>query len=45
MSIKFGKVLTYKDIEEAKKLVGKKVICGNYFRIISGVEKVPKRLY
>lgn len=37
--MKYGRVLTYKDIEEAKKLIGKKVICSN---ILSNIEKKPK---
>lgn len=32
--MKFGKVLTYKDIDEAKKLVGKKVIYSDNFKEI-----------
>lgn len=30
--MKFGKVLTYKDIEEAKKLIEKKVVCSDSFQ-------------
>lgn len=32
--MKFGKVLTYKDIDEAKRLVGKKVISSDVFKEI-----------
>ena len=32
--MKFGKVLTYKDVAEAKKLVGKKVVCSDYLKNI-----------
>lgn len=33
--MKLGKVLTYKDIDEAKKLVGKKVVYSNCFKSIN----------
>lgn len=32
--MKFGKVLTYKDVEEAKKLIGKKVLRSDFQKII-----------
>lgn len=32
--MKFGKVLTYKDIDEARKLIGKKVIHSDNFKEI-----------
>ena len=32
--MKFGKVLTYKDIDEAKKLIGKEVIYSDYLGVI-----------
>ena len=32
--MKFGKVLTYKDIDEAKKLVGKKVVASDFYASI-----------
>jgi hypothetical protein len=32
--MKFGKVLTYKDIDEAEKLVGKKVVASENFYLI-----------
>lgn len=32
--MKFGPVLTYKDLQEAKKLVGKKVVCSDYLKNI-----------
>ena len=37
--MKYGKILTYKDIEEAKKLIGKKVICSD---ALSNIEKNPE---
>lgn len=38
--MKFGdKIYTYKDIDEAKKLIGKKVIVGNYYRFINEIEQ------
>jgi len=36
--MKLGKVLTYKDIDEAKKLVGKKVVYSNCFRSINNFQ-------
>ena len=33
--MKYGKVLTYKDIEEAKKLIGKMVLVSDYLRDIN----------
>lgn len=36
--MKFGKVLTYKDIDEAKKLVGKKVVCSDCLKDIEDEE-------
>ena len=32
--MKFGKVLTYKDIEEAEKLIGKKVLASDFQKIV-----------
>lgn len=32
--MKFGKVLTYKDIDEAKKLIGKKVVASDFYASI-----------
>ena len=36
--MKFGKVLTYRDIDEAKKLVGKKVVYSNCFKSINNFQ-------
>lgn len=36
--MKFGKVLTYKDIDEAKKIIGKKVVCSDCLKDIEDEE-------
>lgn len=36
--MKFGKVLTYKDVTEAEKLVGKKVVYSNCFKSINNYQ-------
>lgn len=33
--MKFGKVLTYKDLDEAKRLIGKKFVASNVLKYIS----------
>ena len=37
--MKYGKVLTYKDVEEAKKLIGKEVVCSDY---LQDIEEYPE---
>ena len=39
--MKYGKVLTYKDVEEAEKLIGKKVV-GSY--CLSKIENYPEKI-
>lgn len=36
--MKFGKVITYKDLDEAEKLVGKKVVYSNCFKSIDNFQ-------
>ena len=39
--MKFGKVLTYKDIDEARRLIGKKVINSDVFKEIDTKADIP----
>ena len=36
--MKFGKVFTYKDVDEAKKLIGKRVVYSNCFKSINNFQ-------
>lgn len=40
--MKYGKVLTCEDLDEAKKLIGKKVVCGDY---LHGISEYPANRY
>ena len=37
--MKLGKVLTYRDVNEAKKLIGKRVVYSNCFKSINNFQE------